>query len=97
MTDHDDAGRPRQPAAQVDAGGLGPRRPRDDPGRRAARRMVASARISQPGLPVIVPVTEFRDIFGVALTNMLDGADPAAEMKRATAEFQPVLDKSQRA
>lgn len=59
--------------------------------------MVASARISQPGLPVIVPVTEFRDIFGIALTNMINGADPAAEMKRATAEFQPILDKSERA
>ena len=59
--------------------------------------MIASSRISQPGLPVIVPVTEFRDIFGVALTNMINGADPAAEMKRATAEFQPILDKSERA
>jgi multiple sugar transport system substrate-binding protein len=43
-----------------------------------------------------VPVTEFRDIFGIALTNMINGADPAAEMKRATAEFQPILDKSER-
>jgi multiple sugar transport system substrate-binding protein len=59
--------------------------------------MVASARISQPGLPVIVPVTEFRDIFGIALTNMINGADPAAEMKRATVEFQPILDKSEKA
>ena len=58
--------------------------------------MVASARVSLPGLPVIVPVTEFRDVFGIALTNMINGADPAAEMKRATAEFQPVLDKSER-
>ena len=59
--------------------------------------MVESSRISQPGLPVIVPVTEFRDVFGVALTNMINGADPATEMKRATAEFQPILDKSERA
>jgi multiple sugar transport system substrate-binding protein len=59
--------------------------------------MVASARISQPGLPVIVPVTEFRDVFGIALTNMINGADPAAEMKKATVEFQPVLDKSEKA
>ncbi len=48
-----------------------------------------------PGLPVIVPVTEFRDVIGTALTNLLGGADPATEMKRATAEFQPVLDKSE--
>ena len=58
--------------------------------------MVGSARISQPGLPVIVPVTEFRDVFGVALTNMINGADPATEMKKATIEFQPILDKSEK-
>jgi multiple sugar transport system substrate-binding protein len=59
--------------------------------------MVASARISQPGLPAIGPVTEFRDVIGIALTNMINGADPATEMKKATTEFQPVLDKSERA
>jgi multiple sugar transport system substrate-binding protein len=59
--------------------------------------MVTSARIAQPGLPVIVPVTEFRDVFGIALTNMINGADPAAELKKATVEFQPVLDKSEKA
>ena len=59
--------------------------------------MLTSARIAQPGLPLIVPVTEFRDVFGIALTNMINGADPASEMKKATAEFQPVLDKSEKA
>ncbi len=59
--------------------------------------MLKSASIAQPGLPVIAPVTEFRDVFGVALTNMINGADPAAELKKATAEFQPVLDKSEKA
>jgi len=59
--------------------------------------MLKSAAIAQPGLPVISPVTEFRDVFGVALTNMINGADPATELKRATAEFQPVLDKSEKA
>ncbi|MEO6270988.1 MAG: sugar ABC transporter substrate-binding protein [Lautropia sp.] len=59
--------------------------------------MVASSKISVPGLPVIVPVTEFRDVFGIALTNMINGADPVTEMKRATAEFQPILDKSEKA
>jgi multiple sugar transport system substrate-binding protein len=53
------------------------------------------APLSMSGLPVIVPVTEFRDTLGTALTNMLTGADPAAELKRATAEFQPVIDKSE--
>lgn len=55
----------------------------------------ACAPISMSGLPVIVPVTEFRDVIGTALTNMLTGSDPAAELKRATAEFQPVIDKSE--
>ena len=59
--------------------------------------MLKSASIAQPGLPIIAPVTEFRDVFGVALTNMINGADPAAELKRATAEFQPVLDKTEKA
>ncbi|MFO1081714.1 MAG: sugar ABC transporter substrate-binding protein [Reyranellaceae bacterium] len=55
----------------------------------------ACAPISMPGLPVIVPVTQFRDTIGTALTNMLGGADPATELKRATAEFKPILDKSE--
>jgi multiple sugar transport system substrate-binding protein len=59
--------------------------------------MLKSAAIAQPGLPVISPVTEFRDVFGVALTNMLNGADPATELRKATTEFQPVLDKSEKA
>jgi len=59
--------------------------------------MLASAKIAQPGLPIIAAVTEFRDTFGIALTNMINGADPAAELKRATAEFQPVLDKTEKA
>jgi len=56
--------------------------------------LLASAKIARPGLPEIVPVTEFRDTFGVALTNMIEGADTATELKKATAAFQPVLDKS---
>ncbi|MCX5737112.1 MAG: hypothetical protein NTZ61_01170, partial [Proteobacteria bacterium] len=52
---------------------------------------------SSMAMPVIAPVTEFRDTFGIALTNMINGADPATELKKATAEFQPVLDKSEKA
>ncbi len=54
-----------------------------------------SAKISELCLPVIIPVTEFRDIIGVGLTNLIGGADPATEMKRATAEFRPVLERSE--
>ncbi|GGF44502.1 ABC transporter substrate-binding protein [Aliidongia dinghuensis] len=57
--------------------------------------IAGSAPISRLALPVIVPVTEFRDIMGVALTNMLSGADPAAELHRATEEFRPVLARSE--
>jgi multiple sugar transport system substrate-binding protein len=56
-----------------------------------------SLKIARPGLPVIVPVTEFRDTIGVALTNIIGGSDPAAELKKATGTFQPVLDKSNEA
>jgi multiple sugar transport system substrate-binding protein len=52
-------------------------------------------KIARPGLPIILPVTEFRDTIGVGLTNIAGGADVATELKKATAAFQPVLDKSQ--
>jgi multiple sugar transport system substrate-binding protein len=58
--------------------------------------MLTSASIAEPGLPIIAPVTEFRDVFGIALTNMINGADPAMELKKATVEFQPVLDKNEK-
>lgn len=59
--------------------------------------MTESLNIGRPGLPEIVPVTEFRDVFGIGLTNTIGGADPAAELKKATEQFQPVLDKSEKA
>jgi multiple sugar transport system substrate-binding protein len=57
--------------------------------------VLESAKIGRPGLPVIIPVTEFRDVFGVALTNMISGADPKAELTKATESFKPVLEKSE--
>lgn len=59
--------------------------------------IVACSKIGRPSLPVIIPVTEFRDIFGIALTNMLEGADPRAELEKATEQFRPILEKSERA
>ncbi|HET6234048.1 MAG TPA: extracellular solute-binding protein [Acetobacteraceae bacterium] len=56
--------------------------------------VMQSQKISAPGLPEIVPVTEFRDTIGIALTNLIAGGDAATELKKATAAFQPVLDKS---
>jgi multiple sugar transport system substrate-binding protein len=60
-----------------------------------AECLAQSMRMARPGLPEIVPVTEFRDSFGVALTNMIGGADPAGELRRVTAEFRPVLQRSE--
>ncbi|MCI0753791.1 extracellular solute-binding protein [Teichococcus vastitatis] len=59
--------------------------------------LVESGRIARPGLPEIVPVTEFRDTIGTALTNCIGGADPATELKRATEAFRPVLEQSEKA
>ncbi len=56
----------------------------------------ASLAIARPGLPDIESVNEFRDVFGIALSNLLGGADPAAELDKATAAFAPVLARSGR-
>jgi multiple sugar transport system substrate-binding protein len=53
-----------------------------------------SLKMARSGLPVIVPVTEFRDTIGAGITNIAAGADVATELKRVTAQFQPILDKS---
>ncbi|CAH1668684.1 MULTISPECIES: sugar ABC transporter substrate-binding protein [unclassified Chelatococcus] len=58
--------------------------------------VVGSAKVSRLGLPVVIPVTEFRDIIGTALTSTLSGADPAAELAKATEQFKPVLERSER-
>jgi multiple sugar transport system substrate-binding protein len=57
--------------------------------------LAGSAKIGRPGLPVIIPVTEFRDTFGVALTNLLSGGNAKDELKKATEAFKPVLEKSE--
>jgi multiple sugar transport system substrate-binding protein len=59
--------------------------------------VVASAKISKLGLPIIVPVAEFRDIVGAALTATLSGADPATELKKANDQFRPILERSEKA
>ena len=33
-------------------------------------------------------MTEFRDVFGIALTNMIGGADVATELRKATDSLQ---------
>ena len=59
--------------------------------------VIDSAKISKLGLPVIIPVAEFRDIIGAAVTATLAGADPATELKKATAQFRPILERSEKA
>ena len=59
--------------------------------------VVESGKISRLGLPVVQPVTEFRDIIGIGLTNLIAGADPAAELKKATEQFRPILERSEKA
>ena len=54
-----------------------------------------SSPIAHQCLPAIVAVGEFRDVFGIALTNMIGGADPAEELRRATREFRPVLARTE--
>jgi len=63
-------------------------------GREWLETLLGSVKVARSGLPEIVPVTEFRDVFGIALTNALQGADVADELKKATEAFRPVLEKS---
>ena len=59
--------------------------------------VIASAKISKLGLPVIIPVAEFRDLVGAAVTATLSGADPATELKKAHEQFRPILERSEKA
>ena len=56
----------------------------------------ASLAIGRPGLPAIEAVNEFRVVYGIALSNLLTGADVRVELDKATTAFAPVLAKSQR-
>jgi len=56
--------------------------------------LLASMKIARLGLPEIVPVTEFRDVIGIALSNAIGGADVATELHAATASFRPILEQS---
>ncbi|MGB9369748.1 MAG: sugar ABC transporter substrate-binding protein [Xanthobacteraceae bacterium] len=56
-----------------------------------------AGKISKLGLPVIIPVAEFRDLVGAAVTATLAGADPSAELKKAHEQFRPILERSEKA
>jgi multiple sugar transport system substrate-binding protein len=59
--------------------------------------VIDSAKISKLGLPVVIPVAEFRDIVGAALTATLSGADPSTELKKAHEQYRPILERSEKA
>ena len=40
--------------------------------------VIDAGKISKLGLPVVIPVAEFRDLVGAAVTATLSGADPAS-------------------
>jgi len=56
-----------------------------------------AGKISKLGLPVVIPVAEWRDLVGAAVTETLSGADPAAELKKAHDQFRPILERSEKA
>ena len=56
----------------------------------------ASSSIARPGVPEIIPVTEFRDTFGIALARLLEGGKAREELGRATEAFAPVLEVSEK-
>jgi multiple sugar transport system substrate-binding protein len=56
-----------------------------------------AGKISKLGLPVVIPVAEFRDLVGAAATATLSGADPAAELKKAHDQYRPILERSEKA
>ena len=59
--------------------------------------VIGAGKISKLGLPVVIPVAEFRDLVGAAITATLSGADPAAELKKAHEQFRPILERSEKA
>jgi multiple sugar transport system substrate-binding protein len=59
--------------------------------------VIDSAKISKLGLPVVIPVAEFRDLVGAAITATLAGADPGTELKKAHEQYRPILERSEKA
>ncbi len=59
--------------------------------------VIDAGKISKLGLPTVIPVAEFRDLVGAAVTATLSGADPATELKKAHEQFRPILERSEKA
>jgi len=59
--------------------------------------VIDASKISKLGLPVIIPVAEFRDLVGAGVTATLSGGDPSVELKKAHEQFRPILERSEKA
>jgi multiple sugar transport system substrate-binding protein len=55
-----------------------------------------SLKIGRAGLPEIVDVTQYRDIFGVAIQKAIEGGNAAELVAQAHKEFQELLDKTEK-
>ena len=58
--------------------------------------VIDASKISKLGLPVIIPVAEFRDLVGAGVTATLSGGDPSVELKKAHEQFRPILERSEK-
>jgi multiple sugar transport system substrate-binding protein len=59
--------------------------------------VAAALQHSYPMLPELRDVGQYRDIYGVALTKIIEGGDPKTMLEQATREFEPIFQKSLRA
>ncbi|HSB82079.1 MAG TPA: sugar ABC transporter substrate-binding protein [Candidatus Methylomirabilis sp.] len=55
-----------------------------------------SLKIGRNGLPEIVDVTQYRDIFGLAIQKAIEGGKPADLVAQAHKEFQAMLDQTEK-
>lgn len=50
-----------------------------------------------PQLPEVRDVSQYRDIYGIALTKIIEGSDAKTMLEQATREFEPIFQKGLRA
>jgi multiple sugar transport system substrate-binding protein len=55
-----------------------------------------SLKVGRNGLPEIVDVTQYRDIFGLAIQKAIEGGKPADLVAQAHKEFQAMLDQTEK-
>jgi len=55
-----------------------------------------SLKVGRNGLPEIVDVTQYRDIFGLAIQKAIEGGKPADLVAQAHKEFQEMLDRTEK-